>query len=627
MSKLLRYVTLLAIAIFLNSCGASKQTQTRTNQLITSTIDLVSVVNDQVKVDINISNIATDTISYQLPKIIPGTYSNDNYGAYIDNFQAFDKEGNRLSTSKIDANRWLIQSAQKLDKISYLVNDTFDIENTHEVFSPSGSNIDKDKNFILNLHAFVGYFTGLKERKYKLLIKHPKQLTAATSLIKAPLSQATAQDPYDVDVFNINRYADVVDSPIMYSVPDEVSFKVNDIEILLRVYSPNNIHTAAKLQPEMERMMRAQKNFLGDINSTKKYSILLYLSSLAPTDATGFGALEHNTSTVVVLPESIPLDRLNEAMIDVVSHEFFHILTPLTIHSKEIHNFDFNAPKMSKHLWMYEGTTEYFAQLFQIRQGIVDKNTFFDRLLGKINSSKRYTDEMSFTEMSKNILKEPYKSNYANVYEKGALISMCIDLIIREKSNGERGILDLMKQLSQKYGYDKAFNDQDLIKEVTDITYPEVGEFLTTHVIGKTPINYEKYLFKAGLVFKDVTVPTSYFIHDQQPYITGSEENNQIFFIPGITYNSFLNDLGIKGGDILVSINDKKYTLQNVYDLLKDPNQWKEGDPITFKVRRGDEIVSLNGTVSIPTLKKKMIQPIATISPLQARVLKTWIND
>jgi predicted metalloprotease with PDZ domain len=34
---------------------------------------------------------------------------------------------------------------------------------------------------------------------------------------------------------------------------------------------------------------------------------------------------------------------------------------------------------------------------------------------------------------------------------KGALIGMCIDIIIREKSNGERGILDLMQKLSNEF--------------------------------------------------------------------------------------------------------------------------------------------------------------------------------
>jgi predicted metalloprotease with PDZ domain len=91
----------------------------------------------------------------------------------------------------------------------------------------------------------------------------------------------------------------------------------------------------------------------------------LYLSSLTEEDAKGFGALEHPTATTVVLPEVMPKEELVKSMMDVVSHEFFHIVTPLSIHSKEIQDFDYNDPKMSQHLWMYEGVTEYFANLFK----------------------------------------------------------------------------------------------------------------------------------------------------------------------------------------------------------------------------------------------------------------------
>jgi hypothetical protein len=38
--------------------------------------------------------------------------------------------------------------------------------------------------------------------------------------------------------------------------------------------------------------MMIAKNLLGKINATKKYTVLLYLSSMTPT-AKGFGALEH----------------------------------------------------------------------------------------------------------------------------------------------------------------------------------------------------------------------------------------------------------------------------------------------------------------------------------------------
>jgi predicted metalloprotease with PDZ domain len=69
-------------------------------------------------------------------------------------------------------------------------------------------------------------------------------------------------------------------------------------------------------------------------------------------------------------------------------------------------------------------------------------------------------DTMSFTTMS-NVLKQPYKDQYINVYQKGSLIGMCLDIIIRKKSNG-RGILDLMQNFLE-YGVSKPFNDNELL--------------------------------------------------------------------------------------------------------------------------------------------------------------------
>ena len=66
-------------------------------------------------------------------------------------------------------------------------------------------------------------------------------------------------------------------------------------------------------------MMKAQKQYLGDINSTPRYDIYLYLAPAAEGAPGGFGALEHHTSTVVVLPEQMPDEALASSMIDVVS--------------------------------------------------------------------------------------------------------------------------------------------------------------------------------------------------------------------------------------------------------------------------------------------------------------------
>jgi hypothetical protein len=110
-------------------------------------------------------------------------------------------------------------------------------------------------------------------------------------------------------------------------------------------------------------------------------------------------------------------EELVKSMMDVVSHEFFHIVTPLSIHSKEIQDFDYNDPKMSEHLWMYEGVTEYFANLFQINQGLITEEDFTIAFQTKW-SAHAMNDTMSFTTMSANVLKQPYKDQYINVYQR-----------------------------------------------------------------------------------------------------------------------------------------------------------------------------------------------------------------
>ena len=596
-----------AFASVLWSCKtASTPVSSSTKKEVSVNINLVDIKDDKVMVTVNAPSISEDEIMYQIPKTVPGTYSEDNYGRYIDDLKAYDKKGNLLTVKKIDVNSWSIATAKTLDKITYLVNDSFDTETgkkfgDDEIFSPAGSNIDAGKNVMLNTHCFVGYFTNYMSTPYKVTISHPATLWGATSMAD--------QDPSTTsDTFITSRYAELVENPIMYAKPDYTTFTIDGMEILIGVYSPTGKYTAESITPEMKTMMTAQKNFLGKINATKKYSVLLYLSSMQENDAKGFGALEHPTATTVVLPELMPKDELVKSMKDVVSHEFFHIVTPLSIHSKEIQYFDYNAPKMSQHLWMYEGVTEYFANLFQINQGLITEEEFYTRMAEKIARANTLNDTMSFTVMSANVLTKPYKDQYLNVYEKGALIGMCLDIIIREKSNGERGILDLMQKLSNEYGPAKPFNDQELFAKITSLTYPEVGTFLTTYVSGTTPIPYSTYLAKVGVTNSTEKVAGNVFLKGQTPYITVNQETKEIIILPNIELNEFYKNLGLKGGDILMAINEKSYTLDNIYDMIGASQTWKENDAITVKVKRDGKEQVIKGKVKLPYEEKASLK-------------------
>ena len=621
-----KIVIVLLIGVLVYSCGSSKALITADKTPIVTHIDLVNIADDKVKVTINPGAFTTDVVSFFIPKTVPGTYSTDDYGKYIENLKAFDYGGKELAVSKADDNIWNISNGKKLDKITYLVNDTFDTEGEIDeaVFSPAGTNILAADNFVLNLHGFVGYFKGLKEVPYTLNIAKPTDLKATTSLNKKTDNQTDAT----TDVFTASRYFEVIDNPILYAKSNTETFQINDIGVTLSVYSPNGVYTAESLKDRMKKMMTAQKAFLGAIDGTKHYSILLYLSQMGEADANGFGALEHHTSTVVVLPEIMEKERLEQTMVDVVSHEFFHIVTPLNVHSKEIQYFDFNDPKMSKHLWMYEGTTEYFANLFQIQQGLIDEAEFYKRIMGKVNNAKSYDDAMSFTSMSKNILVEPYKENYANVYEKGALINMVLDIELREWSKGEKGVLWLMKELSRRYGKNTPFEDDQLINEIVAMTYPELKTFFDTHVIGETPIDYNIYLAKVGLTTATVEKPTGFFLDlDNTPFIDVDPSNdNAVFVRKGIELNSFFKNLGVEGGDIIKSINKSPINLESIRPIIQQSFGWDSEQEMSMVVERDGEVISLNTTAEKPVLNVETIAPQDGATEQQLKLRNDWLK-
>lgn len=203
-----------------------------------------------------------------------------DFGKYVDSFKALDYEGNELEATKVDTNTWEITNAQKLDKVTYLVNDTFDMEVSGGIggetpFSPGGTNIEST-NYVLNLHGFVGYFDSLKNNQYKLDVVSPTNFKRTSALQE--VGTKTSEDGSTLtSSYFAPRYFDITDNPMFYGNLDVEEFKVGDIKIVLSVYSPNKKHSAEKIKAVMEKMMQAQKAYLGSINSTARYDIYLWL--------------------------------------------------------------------------------------------------------------------------------------------------------------------------------------------------------------------------------------------------------------------------------------------------------------------------------------------------------------
>jgi len=625
-----RILSTIITGVILVGCGSSKRiNDLAINLPISTSIDLTNVVEDKVPVIINPGRITAESIIYRLPRVVQGTYSVSDFGKYVDDFKAFDYKGNELVVKKDDTNTWTIDKASEMDYITYNVNDTFDVEVTGGIggdtpFSPAGTNIEPD-NYVLNLHGFIGYFDILKNNQYKL------DVTAASDFVRTSALQqvaniTSADGAATTTSYFAPRYFDITDNPMFYGELDVEEFQVGDIKIVLSVYSPNKAHSAKSLKETMETMMQAQKTYLGAVNSTSRYDIYVYLSEGKEKSPKGFGALEHHTSTVVVMPESMQKEALAKSMIDIVSHEFFHIVTPLSVHSEDVHYFDYDQPTFSKHLWMYEGVTEYFASLFQIDQDLVSEDEFYSKIMGKIQSASGFDDAMSFTKMSENILDKPYAPNYGNVYQKGALIGMCVDILLREESNGNRGILSLMKELSSKYGKNKAFEDDTILDEIVAMTYPSLKVFFDTHVSGTTPIDYNMFFNKVGLEVAEDKIKTNFIQNAGALIVSGDQENGTIHFNDLVSKNSFWNEQGVQPNDVIVEIEGTKITLQNANQILTQVFSWQPGKEIEVKLNRAGEdlIVKTSLTQSYTTGKKLQSKSDATQDQIELR--SAWLK-
>ncbi|MEZ4932919.1 MAG: hypothetical protein R2788_12470 [Saprospiraceae bacterium] len=315
------YTFFLTCILFLNTNANPAQSDAYQYSL-----DLINVENDQVQVELITPKINKKVAVFYMPKIIPGTYTVYDFGRFISDFKAFDKNGNMLTVTHPETNTWKIKNADQLYRVTYKVDDSFDSTSGKPVSGMSGTNIEANKNFLLNGHGFYGYFKGMKFQPYQVSVKKPEGFAHQSAYEKVTVKSGA-------DYFEANNYQHIVDMPVMYCRPDTAIVKLGDTEVLIAVYSPNKIITAEFLRERYAKLLHSQSDYLGGKLPVKNMLLMYFMGEQLPI---GTGALEHNTSSVYCLPE-MDRERIAPFLVDIASHEFFHIITPLTVHAEEIH--------------------------------------------------------------------------------------------------------------------------------------------------------------------------------------------------------------------------------------------------------------------------------------------------
>lgn len=586
------------------------------------TVDLTKVRNDQLTINLITPKMTADTVKYHMPAMVPGTYKIYNFGKFIKGFKALDNTGKEIPVTKSGLNTWIIPNAKSLASVSYDVEDSWDTDLKGEfVFEPAGTNFQADTNFVLNNHILYGYFDGMKRNPYKINIIHPAGFFGATGLNNVERTGNT-------DTYTVPDYMQLVDGPMMYNRPDTAHVLVGGADVLISVYSPNKLVSAHFVADSLRKLLDLQRQYLGGTLPIKNYAFIIYLNGKPGGFKSGsFGALEHSYSSMYCLPE-MEQANIAQTIIDVSAHEFFHILTPLNIHSQEIGDFDYNVPTMSQHLWMYEGLTEYAAHHVQVKYGTMQLEDFLSVMRGKMVNAEEYKEDLSFTKMSKGAL-DKHEDQYNNVYQKGALIGMCLDIRLRQLSGGNYGTQEMMLDLSKKYGKDKSFVDDSLFSDIVKLTYPEIGEFFKLYVIGGEDLPY-KVLFEAvGVEYK--LRGTEEIMDPFGGFGFRLDQDGNLRLWPE-SVNEFGTEMGYEKGDIPLSLNGEKITLNNLEQVLSAYYaKVKEGDKITLKVKRNVngkwKVKKLKGKMRRVTVPKKhILTPMENPTQEQQKLRKAWIN-
>ena len=96
--------------------------------------------------------------------------------------------------------------------------------------------------------------------------------------------------------------------------------------------------------------------------------------------------------------------------------------------------------------------------------------------------------------MIENVFKKKYQRHYYQVYQRGALIGLLLDIEIIRLTNGKKTLKDVVIELAGKYGPNRSFNEQTFFDEFASLVHPELRQWFKDHVEGTVPLDVDDHI-------------------------------------------------------------------------------------------------------------------------------------
>ncbi len=292
--------------------------------------------------------------------------------------------------------------------------------------------------------------------------------------------------------YRAQTYDELVDSPLDAGHPLVLTIRPHGIPHRISICGEGGNYEAHRLEEDLAKVVDASVRLVGE-SPLHSYTFFVHLSDVPD------GGLEHASSnSAVVLRNSFaPLERY-QRFLSLQSHEYFHLWNVKRIRPKALGPFDYTREVNTGQLWWMEGTTDYFSDLILRRAGLYTPAKYLEEAakIAKVVVSTPGRNALSLEELSRIAwvdLYQPFEESpnqSVSYYGKGYLVSLCLDLEIRHRTEARASLESVVRLLWTEYGKPGRGLEEGELQAVAErATGLDLSEFFDRYIRGTTEVD------------------------------------------------------------------------------------------------------------------------------------------
>ncbi|MBL6446364.1 M61 family metallopeptidase [Fulvivirga sp. 29W222] len=516
-------------------------------------------------VRLELDHVNSESVLLELPIWRPGRYEAANFAKNIRGFKIENEKGQPLGYTKVNPSTWKVESSNTKSVI---------ISYDYFAFKMDAGNSWYDASHIyINFINCMIYDVSRLNNPCQVSLNVPENYQIACGLKR------------DQQYLLADNYYELVDSPLMAGANlEHYQYDVESDRFHIWIHGEHPIKPE-KLVDDFKKFTQAQVKEMNEFPE-KEYHFLL---ELLPYKL--YHGVEHHDSTVICLGPGHALDteEMYSQLLGVSSHELFHAWNIIKIRPEEMMPYQFNRPVTFPTGFVAEGFTTYYGDLFLARSEVFDRQWYFSELntLFRRHFSNYGRLNYSVFDSSLDLWIDGYTistpERKSSIYVEGAMVALCLDLMIRKKSSDKRSLDDVMRSLWKSHGKTgTGYSYQNIQSVCEDVYGADLSTFFNSHVKGTEPkkslINDLLYYVGCQLLEKDSENDLEKYFGIRMAEINDSFRITQI--APGSIAESHFSL-----NDEILTINDQKLDIENI-------NQF-DADNYEFLVRRNYKDITI----------------------------------